>query len=125
MFQSELISTIQGVAGVDYVNLEIMGAVGEDKILAAINKATLNPSDPDKGDEETENKETDETGETTKEELAEEFLELLALTGHHDIPVRLARINPNSKTLADRILPAQLAFLSPDVPDTLILNPLP
>jgi hypothetical protein len=125
VFQSELISIIQGVAGVDYVNLEIMGVVGEDKILAAINKATLNPADPDKEDKETEDKETDETGEIAKEELAEEFLELLALTGHHDIPVRLARINPNSKTLADRILPAQLAFLSPDVPDTLILNPLP
>jgi len=43
---------------------------------------------------------------------------------HDRIPVELARLDPNVKSLPRPILPAQLAYLSPEIPDTLILTEL-
>jgi len=43
---------------------------------------------------------------------------------HDRLPVHLARLEPNVSTLPRPILPAQLAYLSPDIPDTLILTEL-
>jgi Baseplate J-like protein len=112
VYESEVLSVIQGVAGVDYVNLEILAGVDEDKIVSALDAIQQNPSNPDPDD-------PNEANEKDESETAE-FLELLGLTGHANIPVSLAHIDKDKN-----ILPAQLAFLSPDVPDTLILTELP
>jgi Baseplate J-like protein len=113
VFQSEVFSAIQGVAGVDYVDLQVLGAVDQAIVVNALDAISQNPSNPDPQD-------TGEAGETDESEGAE-FLELLGLAGHKDIPVHLARFD----LTANKIVPAQLAFLSQDVPDTLILTELP
>jgi Baseplate J-like protein len=112
VFESEVFSAIQGVTGVDYVDLLILGAVNQDTIASAVDDITSNPSNPDPQD-------TSEAGEKDESEAAE-FLELLGLKGHKNIPVGLATFDPKTNA----IVPAQLAFLSPDVPDTLILTEL-
>ncbi len=116
VFESEVFSAIQGVAGVDYVELLILGAVDQEAVISAIDAFTKNPLDPDQAD-------INEAGEKDESEAAE-FLELLGLTGHKNIPVRLARFAPTS-TDPNHIDPAQLAFLTPDVLDTLILTEIP
>jgi len=113
VFRSEVFSAIQGVAGVDYVDLQVLGTVDQAIVVNALDAISQNPSNPDPQD-------TGEAGETGESEGAE-FLELLGLTGHKDLPVHLARFDPT----ANKIVPAQLAFLSQDVPDTLILTELP
>ena len=118
-FQSEVLSVIQGTVGVDYVELEVMAAVGQEQVLQAFD--TLQQQTTPEPEEQGENPD-EEKGETQAQEEAEEFLELLGLTDHQDIVVKLARINPNDPK---KFLPAQLAFLSPDVPDTLIITELP
>ncbi len=102
VFESEVFSVIQGIAGVDYVDLEVLGAVDQGKVVDALDKASQTPPDPS----------------DPKETVTEEFLELLDLKGHKNIPVGLAFFNPTTSS----IVPAQLAFLSPDVPDMLILT---
>jgi|GEM_PF-216236 len=114
VFQSEVISVMQGVAGVDYVDLEIMGAIGQSTLLSAVRKlAGKNPPDPQDPSEPFEPSETE----------ANELLELLNLTDHNDVFVNLAEFNPTTDD-PNNINPAQLVFLSPDVPDTLILTEL-
>jgi len=86
---SEVISVIQGVPGVAFVDVDIFDSVPE----------TIQP-------EELEN-------------LSEIF------EGPEQpnprIPVTLAWVDSNADTLEERIRPAQLAYLSPEIPDTLIL----
>src|SRR6266568_4992343 len=122
VFQSEVLSVIQSIAGVDYVDLEILGALDETIVVNTLDDFTKNPPPDPPKEEEGEPQETDEAGETAPEELAEEFLEALGLTGHDDIAVKLAQFDT---TAPHGIAPAQLAFLSPDVPDTLIITELP
>ncbi len=119
VFQSEVLSVIQGTVGVDYVELEVMAALGQEQVLQAFD--TLQQQTTPEPEEEGENPD-EEKGETPEQEKAEEFLELLGLTDHQDIVVKLARINPNDPK---KFLPAQLVFLNPDVPDTLIITELP
>jgi Baseplate J-like protein len=122
VFQSEVLSVIQNIAGVDYVDLEVMGAVDENTVIKTFD--TLQKSGPDQEEEG----EVEEEGETQEQEEAEEFLELLGLTGASDVIVKLAQINTSSdpyKPPTPPFLPAQLAFLSPDVPDTLIITEFP
>ena len=88
VYSGRVISTIQAVPGVAYVDLEILDAVTEK---------------------------------TTPAEL-EHLAETLALQDH--IPVHLARPDPNQITAPRPILPAQIAYLSPEIPDTLILTEL-
>jgi len=104
VFESEVFSAIQGVTGVDYVDLQILGAVDQASVVNALDIVSQTPPDPS----------------DPKETATQEFLELLDLTGHKNIPVHLAMFNPTT----NQIDPAQLAFLSPDVPDTLILTEL-
>ena len=87
VFQSEVISAMQAVSGVSYVDLQTFDSVAED---------------------------------VTVERLAS-LAGTLRLRPY--IKVDLAQINlvPTSDP-ASRILPAELAFLSADIPDTLILN---
>src|SRR6266851_1054027 len=129
VFQSEVLSVIQGIAGVDYVDLEVMGAVDQEKVLSAFD--SFHPQTPDPNEKEEEENQEEEKGETPEQEEAEEFLELLGLTGANDVILHLAQINPNPldpfhpKSPPKSFLPAQLAFLSPDVPDTLIITEFP
>jgi predicted phage baseplate assembly protein len=89
VFLSEVISVIQQVAGVAYVDVDILDKVSE--------KVT-----------------------------ADDLVKLSKQLKRNDtIAVQLAR--PNPVQVADparRILPAQLAYLTPDIPDTLILKEL-
>jgi len=126
VFQSEVLSVIQSIAGVDYVDLEILGALDETTVVNTLDDFTKNP--PLDEEEAGEPQETDEEGERPEEETAEEFLELLGLKGHNDVRVELAQMNLNPPQPPDPPKPflvAQLAFLSPDVPDTLIITELP
>ncbi len=116
VFESEVLSVIQAVAGVDYVELEILGAVDQDKVVKALDQFQQQSSAPE------EPGEVEEPGESAAEEQAEEFLELLGLTGHADVIAQPAQKNPNAPP---SFLPAQLAFLTPDIPDTLIITELP
>ncbi len=87
VFQSEVISAIQAVAGVDYVDLQILDSVPAD--ITASQLAGLAGS--------------------------------LAL--NDVIPAELARPNPAPADYPrDAILPAEIVYLSPALPDTLILN---
>ncbi len=85
-FQSEAISTMQAVAGVSYVDLDVFDAVAED---------------------------------ITVEKLAglARSLELKAF-----VEADLARVDPVATDPSQHVLPAELAILSPDLPDTLILT---
>lgn len=118
VFESEVLSVIQAVVGVDYVDLEILGAVDQDTVVKAFDQfqqLSSNPPPEEPG-------EVEEPGESQAEEQTEEFLELLGLTGHADVIAKPARKNPNAPP---SFLPAQLAFLTPDIPDTLIITELP
>ena len=85
-FSSEVISAIQAVPGVAYVDLQIFDAVPED---------------------------------ITVERLA-------ALAGslrpHPNVEAELAHLDPTVAGSSRRILPAELAILTPDIPDTLLLT---
>ncbi len=98
VFQSEVFSVIQSVPGVDYVDLEVMSAVDENTVIQA-----LDSQQP--------------AGLITR----------LGLTPPPPpfIDVKLAQVNQVATDPAKRIIPAQMAFLNPDLPDTLILTELP
>jgi predicted phage baseplate assembly protein len=82
VFQSEVISAIQAVGGVAYVNLQILDSVAENADIANL-KLALN-----------------------------DF-----------IPAALARRNPSPANYpTDAILAAEMLYLTPALPDTLILN---
>jgi hypothetical protein len=85
---SQVISTIQAVEGVAYVDLDVLDAVSEDADLSDLTN----------------------------------LANTLALNDR--IPVHLARLDPDVTALPRPILPAQLAYLSPEIPDTLILTEL-
>jgi hypothetical protein len=115
VFESEVIGVIQSVAGVDYVELEILAAVGQEAIIDAVDNPKPGPEEPD---------ETEDEGESPEVERAEEFIEQLGLSTHQDVPVESARPDKNNILAISGIAPAQLAFLTPDVPDTVILTEL-
>lgn len=85
-FSSELISAIQAVEGVAYVDLQIFDAVPEaitvEKLAGLAGSLTLRP-----------------------------FVE-----------AELAHVDPAATEPSRRILPAELAILTPDIPDTLLLT---
>lgn len=106
VFQSEVLSVIQDVAGVAYVELEKLAAVDQQQLQNALNiihqqelQATNSGTTPP----------------------AVTLADLLGLGTQNVIPVQPAR--PDQAKVGN-ILPAQLAFLSPDIPDTLIINEL-
>jgi predicted phage baseplate assembly protein len=99
---SEIIGVIQGIEGVDYVDVDLFDAISEtdveDPQTLADKLATLAaPTAPGTG----------------CEDAAQPIQRLV---------VELARINPASTDPTQRIRPAQLAYLNPDLPDTLILT---
>ncbi len=99
VFQSEVFSVIQSVPGVDFVELEIMDAVDQERVIKALDVPPGSPQPPG--------------------------ISSLGLGNPSFVDVKLAHVNPNATDPKKRILPAQLAFLTPDLPDTLILTELP
>lgn len=87
VYASEVLAAIQGVPGVAYADLDLLGAVGWDELKAGtpLNSPGLAQS----------------------------------------ISVQLAHITKNPVQGEARIRPAELAFLTPDVSDTLILQEIP
>lgn len=98
---SEVISVMQGVRGVAYVDVDVLRGIPEKM------------PDTQKGQRRL----------LTPEEIAKQVIEPLKDEQGNILKEPLSRISVN---LADRvegvIVPAQLAFLTPDVPETLILN---
>lgn len=97
---SEVISVVQAVRGVAYVDVDIFGGIPEKQAdeLVPGERRLLTP-----------------------DEIASRVQELISASEEMNRPEARLRVN-----LADfeqgAIRPAQLAFLAPDVPDTLILN---
>lgn len=109
---SEVIWAIQRVPGVGYVDLDRLCAVSESSVEAELIKTTINA-----GKEKPEG--------TGKTDVAPEFFETLIkgrLCVEHRVVVERARVNDQAKKIAERILPAQIAVLSPALPETLILT---
>jgi hypothetical protein len=105
VFQSEVLSVIQGIAGVDYVELDVMGVVDQNLVLDAFDFITNNPQGTPEDDETA-------------------FLKQLGLDTHNDVQVKLARVDETVQGPKKSVVPAQMAFLTPDIPDTLIITEL-
>ena len=111
VFLSEVISTIQQVPGIAYVDVDILDTVSETeaadpaKLVAKIQALTQNEVSPN----------GIQPSATSADESQNEK------QPKNRIPVSLARMGPNPNK---RFLPAQLAVLSPRVPLSLILNPV-
>jgi len=103
---AEVVSTIQAVKGVDYVDLDVLDAASRDDTLAFL----------------AQNKQPDLLAFLASERKKRSGLQEGQPQPRKRIPVHLARLDAKR---ADGIAPAQLAFLSPDVPDTLILKEIP
>lgn len=96
---SEVVSTMQAVEGVDYVDVDAVGAIPEkvpDTVFPGHRRLV------------------------TPDEISKWVEELVAESTQKGAAPRVAvnRAQPDSGVLR----PAQIAFLTPDVPDTLILN---
>ncbi|HSK71620.1 MAG TPA: putative baseplate assembly protein [Pyrinomonadaceae bacterium] len=96
VFLSEVVSVIQSVEGVLYSDIDVLDGISETELSseAALKTKTDSWLVPD--------------------------------SPHSYVQAKLARKNlefqPGANPAQARILPAQLAYLTPDVPDTLILN---
>jgi len=117
VFLSEVISTIQQVSGIAYVDVDILDTVSETeaadpaKLVAKIQALTRNEVSPNgiQPSATSADKPPDEKQPKNR------------------IPVSLARVEPDAKKRflpKQLIQPAQLAVLSPRVPLSLILNPV-
>ena len=91
---SEVLSVIQGVPGVAYVDLDVFGAIA----TTVIDGGTARPLTP--------------------EETADAVAQVTARGVVPAVQSRRARREPDGKG----VLPSQLALLSPEVPETLVLN---
>lgn len=107
VYESEVLSVIQQVPGVAYVDLDILDEVDQKKLIPALDtihqqelRAAINGTQPDE---------------------TQDLIHLLHLKARKVITNHLARARRNQPGMFD---PAQLAFLSADVPDTLIINEL-
>jgi hypothetical protein len=111
VYESEVIGVIKSVPGVDYFEIDAFEGLTQAKLLEKM-KALDRSSNGSKG-----------SGAGT-----EEMVNCKDRRGHHRngkrslrrsvIEVSLAQYDDKAK----EFLPAQLAYLLPDVPDTLILN---
>ncbi|HVB21520.1 MAG TPA: putative baseplate assembly protein [Ktedonobacteraceae bacterium] len=107
VYESEVFSVVQQVPGVAFVDLDMLDAVDQPKLLNALDvihqqelQAAVNGVQPNE---------------------TQDMVKLLNLRVRQLVPSLLARTVRNQPGV---ILPAQLVFLSPDVPDTLIINEL-
>ena len=107
VFQSEVLSVMQQVAGVTYVDLDILDAVGQHHLTNALQQI------------QADELKAANTGQQDSNQP--NLATLLGLKDRRVVPSALARLD---STQPGNILPAQLVFLSPDAQDTLILNQL-
>ncbi|OEY66763.1 putative baseplate assembly protein [Marinobacter sp. X15-166B] len=101
---SEVISVMQAVPGVAYVDVDVLGGIPE--------KANRPPGDASQGFERRL---------LTPREIAETVQQVVGESAEHNRPQQVVRVNLAART-GGMIRPAQLAFLAPDAPETLILN---
>jgi predicted phage baseplate assembly protein len=103
---SEVISTMQRVPGVIYVDVDLLQTIGESDIV-----------DPDRLADKLEKLATGDPDTVPPARIR------VALARHDDRGRRTKDgVGPRSSVLGPSILPAQLAYLSPHVPDTLLLR---
>ncbi len=97
---SEVVSVMQAVSGVAYVDVDTFGGIPEKQ-----------PDEFEKGERRL----------LTPDEIATHIQMLIATT--QDLGRPESRIRVNLAGIEGKVIrPAQLAFLTPDLPDTLILN---
>ena len=114
VFLSEVISTVQQVAGVAYVDVDVLDSISESEVVNLKKlEERFNPT-------ESETVATGEPGATEQAPIEQP---------RQYIRVELAQTAAQNRERAalapdKAILPAQLAILLPSVPDTLILNPV-
>jgi hypothetical protein len=101
--RSEVISVIQRVRGVAFVDLDLLTAVSESTVEAELIKNTIN------------------AGMDQESAASTSFYESLVNVKHR-VVVEPARANLKAKKFSERIAPAQIAVLSPVLPDTLVLT---
>ena len=109
VYQSEVLSVIQSIPGVSYIDLAILDAVDQDSLTKQLD--TIHQQEVQAQTQFS----------TDNSKLLQSLAELLSLGPKPVVPAALAIRDLDDPTL---IHPAQLAFLSPDLPDTLILTEL-
>ena len=96
VYKTEVISAIKSVPGVDYVEIDLFKGLTQKELLELVETSDGPPGgtgvDPEVG------------------------------KGTEVIAVDPAGFDPDDKDFVNGIQPAQIAYLLPDVPDTLILN---
>lgn len=107
IYQSEVLSVVQQVAGVAFVELEILDAVAQDTLIQALD--TIHQQ------------ELQEAASGQKPDETQDLVDLLNLHIRQVVPVSLAQMVRNQPGV---FTPAQLAFFTPDIADTLIINEL-
>jgi hypothetical protein len=119
VYQSEVLSVIQGIAGVSYVDLDILDAIDQARLISAldqIHQQELQAQTPVGKAHESQTP-------FDSNVLLQDLADLLGLVPPPlpVVPVDLAHRDKDDPTI---IHPAQIAFLSPAIPDTLILTEL-
>jgi predicted phage baseplate assembly protein len=97
--RSEVISVIQAVRGVAYVDLDLLATISQSEAEAELTRTT---TDGGQGDD------------------SQSLVSTLADVGRRVI-VEAARAHPEAKNYSDRLTSAQIAVLSPALPETLVL----
>jgi hypothetical protein len=101
--KSEVISVIQRVRGAAYADLDLLGTVSENDVEAELIRTTINAGKkPTDGD------------------LPSFYQSLVSVK--HRVIVEPARANLQATKFSERIAPAQIAVLSPVLPETLLLT---
>jgi len=109
---SEVISTVQNVPGVDYVDVDKLDALGTEVLINYLRIQELLAKPALTADEAEELRRLQQV---VPDEL---------IGRNERASMDLARVDRSIADPAERILPAQLAYLTPEVPDTLVLNPI-
>ena len=121
---SEVISVMQAVRGVAYVDVDAFGGVPEKQALTEseiVQLTTAGTLPPDGRRLLTPDEIINEVRKIIRriQQLTRDQIEALSAKGELRVPERIVVNLPGQ---AKFIRPAQLAFLSPDVPETLILK---
>lgn len=107
IYQSEVLSVIQQVPGVGFVDLDILDAVNQSRLLQALDTIHL--------------QELQDAANGKKSDKTQDLIDLLGLQTRQVVPAKLAQAGRNQSS---RFTPAQLVFLTPAIADTLIINEL-
>ena len=105
---SEILSAAQAVRGVAYVDVDALAPLTQDQLLANIPtlSAGAQPTPPPTG--------TVSPGPV--------LVKVATTAPPARLRVEMDRIDPQATTPETRLRPAQIAYLSPDVPDSLVLK---